>query len=886
MLRKRVAFWIRRRSDEDFAMEVESHLAMEVERLVQSGMTPVDAEHAARRAFGNTTTRREQFHEHHSASRWEWLMSDVKYGMRGLRRSPLFTAIAVVSLALGIGANITMFGVVDALLLSTPSAVQDAPRLRRVYTAVPDRNGEILHSRQHGYRTYAALRDNVGGFESIAAFAPRQISSGRGAEARAVNAVLVSPSFFSTLGVRPALGRFFAASEERDDGTHVAVLGHNTWRVSYAADSTVLGRTIDVAGTPYVIVGVAPRNFDGIDLNRADVWLPLGFATTFMNARAVTPQGTGYWLQIVAKLRPDASDAQVAREGTKMYRDSWRDAPMYEQTIGKAELLLGSVMAARGPIPDPNAKVSVWVAAVSILVLLIACANVANLLLLRGLARARETALRLSLGASRWRIVRQALVEGMLVAVGGAACAVALAQWSSRAVYAFLLPDAGARSVFEPQLLAITAVLAVVTGMLASLVPALVATRRNPGPLLGAGRVVGGAHRLFLQRALIGGQVALATILLVGAGLFVSSLRNVRAIDLGLDVPHLLYVQLDLRSQLKGADATKLANATYSAILDRVRRVPGVASATVSAGEPLTSGWGLSLILRGAPRPEIGSPVPLARAVGGDYFKTMGTALRRGRLFTAADHVYGAHVAIVDEAAAEHYWPGGDPLDPCVQLGDASFCTEIIGVVANTVQWEVTGASSFQVYVPIESVPTQAVTMMEVRTHGDPAASVSAIRQAITSVSPDLPWADIRSVSDRLGPQYRPWRLGASMFTAYGVLALFLAAVGLYGLLSYVVAQRSHEIGVRKALGAPSTNVLRMILRWGLGMSVVGVATGILVSVAAGRLVSSRLYGISARDPLVIAICGGSLLAMAALASLLPAIRATRIDPMEMLRGE
>jgi predicted permease len=879
--------WIRRRSDDDFAAEVESHIALEVERLVRGGMSEDDAHFAARRAFGNTTAARERFHQSQAGSGLESLAQDVRYGLRAMRHSPGFTSIAVASLAIGIGANTTMFGAIDTLLVRTPAHVKDADRIHRIYFEVPNENGGTATVSRQGYRTYLAFRDRVHGLEAVGAFYKKTVSSGRGTDARPIDAVLATPSMFTMLGTQPALGRFFDASEERDETDHVAVLGYDGWRTQYGGDPAALGRTIDVAGVPYVIIGVAPEGFTGVDLDRVDLWLPLGAAARFLSPRAVSPQGGGYWLEIVAKRRADAPPSRVASEVTTAYRDVWRDSPRFDESFGKSRAILGSVVAARGPAPSADAKVAVWVAAVSLLVLLIASANVANLLLLRGLARSREIALRLSLGATRRRLIRQSIVEGALLAAAGAVCAIVLARRSASAMQTFLLPDAPRASILQPRLLAFTAVVALGTGILASLVPAVVTARRDVGPLLG--RAAGARNRMVLQRVLIGGQVALATLLLVGAGLFVTSLKNVRAIDLGLDAEHLLYVNLDLGSAGQKADdagARLGATVIYQEMLERVRRVPGVANATLTAGEPLASGWAISLRRRGATPPAQGSRLPFARAVGGDYFETMGTALRRGRYFTATDHAPGAHVAIIDEETAKRYWPDGSALDPCVYLGSDQTCTQIVGVVANTVLWDITGEKGSIVYVPFESSPDHGVSMMEVRTTGDPTALVTPLRRALSSVSPNLPWIDIRLVSQRLDPQLRPWRLGASMFTTFALLALSLAAVGLYGLLSYVVAQRTHEIGVRKALGAPDGGVARMILRGALGMTLAGLAIGVVIALGAGSFVASQLYGVSPRDPAVILLCAGSLFVVAIAACLAPMLRATRVDPMVALRVE
>jgi predicted permease len=452
-------------------------------------------------------------------------------------------------------------------------------------------------------------------------------------------------------------------------------------------------------------------------------------------------------------------------------------------------------------------------------------------------------------------------------------------------MHTFLLPHALESRVLDLRLLAFTAVIALGTGFLASLVPAIVTARRNVAPLLGSGRAAGGPNRLRLQRMLIGAQVALATLLLVGAGLFVTSLRNVHALDLGIDAEHLLYVRLDAATRRKSRDGSAAVDGIYREMLGRARRIPGVRSASLTDGEPLASGFGITLERRGAPPIAEGTPVPFGRAVGSDYFETMGTRLVRGRLFTAADHRPGSHVAIVDEAVAKQEWPGGDALDPCASLSGGTECTQVVGVVANTVLWEMTGNKGSIVYIPMEG-SSHSASMMEVRTNGDPASLIPVLRQAILSVSPDLPWVDILPVSRRLDPQLRPWRLGASMFSAFGVLALCLAAVGLYGLLSYLVTQQSHEIGIRRALGAPASGIVGLVMRRALAMTVVGVAVGLVIALGAGRLIASRLYGVSPRDPAVMSVCAAVLVAVAIVACLAPARRATRIDPNDILRAE
>jgi predicted permease len=886
--------WFRLRSNDDFAAEVESHVAMETERLMRAGLSEEAARHAARRAFGNTTVSRERFREARTGASFESFMQDVRYGLRAMRRSPGFTLIAVASFAIGIGANTTMFGAVDTLLFRAPAHVVDADRIHRIYFQTPDQSGLGIAFPTTGYRTYVAIRDFAQGLESVGAVWARRVSSGRGEDARSLEGAAVTPNVFPMLGVRPALGRFFLETEARDDGEHVAVISYETWQSQFSGGRDALGKTIDVSGEPYTIVGVAPRGFTGVDMQRVDLWLPLGVARRLLDPGVMEPTRGGYWLDVIVKRRANVSAEQSAFEVTRAYRDAWKDDRRYEERYAKAQALLGSLVSSRGPGGNDAsrialAKVSLWVAVVSLLVLLIAAANVANLLLLRGLTRSREVALRLSLGATRGRIVRQWLVEGALLAAFGAACAIVLARWTAAAIHTFLIPQTEGRSIVEPRFLVFTSAIAIGAGLLASLVPALITARRNFAPLLGTGRPERGPRRVAIQRGLIGGQVALAMLLLVGAGLFVTSLRNVRAINLGIDAEHLLYVKLDAGSfrKLNTDPGVRSDNdAAYVRMLENVRRAPGVVAAAVTAGEPLTSGWGITLRRRIGDEIAPGMPVPMGRAVGLDYFKTMQTRLLRGRVFTAADHTPTARVAIIDEATAKRYFPDGNGLASCVHVDGSAECTEIVGVVENTVLWEVTGDRNNVVYVPLEQATQHPVSMMEVRTADDPITMIPAVRRAMLAAAPDLPWIDVRPLRERMAPQYRSWQLGASMFTAFGVVALCLAAVGLYGLLSYMVTQRSHEIGVRKALGAPSSGVVAMVLRGALGMTLTGVVIGMGIAVGAGRLVASQLYGISPRDPAVMLLCAGVLIAVTIVAGFAPARRATKVDPIIALRAE
>jgi predicted permease len=883
---RRIWQWLRPRSNDDFAHEVESHLAMETDRLIATGMSEKEARDRARRAFGNPTSVREQFHD----TRWpvlESLAQDVRYGLRGMRRNPGFTAVAVLSLAIGIGANTTMFGTLDSLLLRGPAHVVDADRIHRLYFVMPRPGEAEVPLPNQGYRTYAALREKAHSFESVAAFWPGKVTSGRGADARAIAFVAATANFLPMLGAHPMIGRFFADDEERDEKIHVAVLGADFWRSTYGADRNVLGKTIDVRGTPYTIIGVVPDGFTGVNLNHVDLWLPLGVSRTLLAPNVMERHTGSFWLQIVAKSRAGVSRAQLTSEATTAFRDEWRDSPRYKERYANARALIGPVQQGRGPTVDLASRVSIWIAAVSLLVLLLASANVANLLLLRSLSRAREVAVRVSLGASRGRLMQQWLVEGGLLATAAMACALIVARWSAASVHAFLLPDAPPASLLDPRLLAFTMAVGLGAGFVASLVPAVVTAHRDAGRMLGTGRSGGGPQRVGLQRFLIGSQVALAMVLLVGAGLFVTSFRQVRAIDLGIDVDHVLFVNVDFGSVRKlSTDSVASAdvNALSRQMLEQIRRVPGVTHASMSAG----SSFGIAsaaAIFRSGTEPMQGPPTIL-RPVSTDFFETMGTALVRGRWFIGDDHRANSHVAILDESAAKLYLPGGNGLENCVVVGRDQ-CARIVGVVKDAARWELLGEKGNVAYVPLESrEDAETVTTIEVRAAGDPVALIPAVRRAVQSVSPNLPWVDIHPVSQDLDPELRPRRMIASMFTTFGILALGLAAVGLYGLLAYAVAQRSHEIGVRKALGAADSGIVRLVLRGALGITLVGIAIGLVASLAASRVVASQLYGVSPRDPVILSISAVSLIAVSIIAAFAPVRRATRVDPVVTLRAD
>ncbi len=811
------------------------------------------------------------------------LLQDLRYAFRMLLKTPTLTVAAIVCLGLGIGANSAIFGIVDRLLFRPPAHVRDAAGIQRIYFAHSHPTFGNYTNSTTSFRVFHALEGPSSVFASVAAVWGADVSFGRGPEAQQVRAQLVSASYFPLLGVQPALGRFFGPDEDRLGGPTVAVLGYAFWHHQFADDSTVLGRDLDLGRGRYTVVGVAPDRFTGVGLEPVDVWLPIRPAgEALMGTPWLTEKGY-YWIQTIARLAPTTGPAQAEGEATLAYRRN--AAADGERADSNTRVLLGPIQQARGPAGSVDAKVATWVAAVAMIVLLIACANVANLLLARAVQRQREIAVRLALGAGRGRLARQLLTESALLAVAGGGAAVLVALWVGPLLRALLLPAVpDLRTAVDGRVLAFTAGLAALTGLLSGLAPAIQASRPDLAVALKAGAGEGRYQHSRTRTGLLIAQVALTLMLLAGAGLFVRSLRNVRAIDIGMEVDRLLVASMDLRS---ANYPRKEINALYDRMLERVRALPGVTDAAVTIGNPF--GWSFATDLKvpgldSLPRSPGGGPY--INYVSPDYFSTLGMTIKRGRGFTAEDRHGGAQVAVVGEAMARRFWPTADPIGRCLLIAERE-CSQVVGIVADAKRDAVIEEAQTQYYVPLAQWPDEnSVTAMYVRTAGSPDQMAAAVRREMQSAAPDLPFAQVQPLADVIAPQLRPWRMGSLMFSLFGALALALAAVGLYGVLAYSVTQRTHEIGVRIALGAERRNVLGLVIGHGLRVVGIGVLIGAVGAIAGGRALKALLYGVSPADPLVLAAVALVLLTVALAASWLPARRATKVDPMVALRYE
>jgi predicted permease len=804
------------------------------------------------------------------------MLQDLRYALRSFARSPALVAAAVICLALGIGANATVFGVVDTLLFRPPPHVQDPGRVTRLYIRRNLPPFGLATSSTTGYPLYTSIRDAASAFSALAAFTyAHGASLGRGADAKRVDLVLASASFFPLLGVRPALGRFFTADEDRPGGPAIVVLSFEFWRSAFGGDSTVVGRQLQLGRGSYTVIGVAPERFTGVDLQNVDVWAPIASATTEFMGPSYMNRGS-YFLEIIGRLSRGGA-ATAARQATLVLRAD----DVYSGRDSNAVVVLGPVQQARGPEMSQNAKVSIWLAAVAVIVLLIACANVANLLLARSLQRQREVAIRLALGAGRWRLTRQVLIESLVLAIAGGIAALFVTLWAGPLIRAFLLPDTPAfTEPLDARVLAFTAVMALLTGILTGAVPAWQLARHDLTPALKAGAGEGRYQRSRLRSALLEAQVALTVVLIVGAGLFTRSLRNVEGQNFGFDPTHTLLATIDLpAAEYSPAQINEL----HLQVLARLEALPGVEAAAATVAHLLGEVHGCWVSVPGQDSiPRLSTGGPYCQQVTPGYFAAIGTPVR-GRAFTAADRA--GSVAIVNETMARLLWPGKNAIGKCF-VADEKTCAEVIGVVPDARRFQAVEDASMTFYVPFSGDSNGYITALVVRVRGRPEDWITTVRSAIQETAPNLPFASVTPVADLLAPSIRPWRLGTAMFSGFALLALVLSAVGLYGVLAYIVTQRTHEMGVRVAMGAQRWDVQRLMVSHGVRVAAIGAALGALAGLVAGRVLSSLLYGVSPRDPLVLFAAVLVPVVVAAVASYLPARRASRVDPVVALRAE
>jgi len=811
------------------------------------------------------------------------LIHDLRYAVRTLARSPGFTLAAVVCLALGIGANSAMFGVVDALLLRPPSAVSDPGRLTRLFFTEHVRSGDATWDAT-SYPTYERLRDGVPGFAGVTAYFADSVAARQGADLAVIPSAMASGSYFGTLGVTASLGRLFGPADDVPGGPPVAVISYGYWQSRFGGAPDVVGRTLDLAGLPYTIVGVASRGFTGPDLTRADVWVPLAVASPRLFAPDALTSRDDIWLRVIARLRGGSDAAQVAAQATAVYR---RNGPPRAFDPAAGRVSLWPIQVDRGPQESHEAKVSVWLAAVAALVLLIACANVANLLLVRGTQRRREIAVRLALGAGRGRLARQLLTESFALAGLGALAGLLVAAWGAPLIRRLMLPpDVSGGGAIDPRVLAFTASVTLATALLSGVVPAWSFSRPDLARALKSGDREGSRQRSTLRSVLLVVQVALALVPVVGTGLFVRSLRNVLHINLGVDARQVLAVSFDFRGE--NVSRRALADAEWLA-LDRARAYPGIEHAAAAMGGSFGSwSFGARIVVPGRDTilPLL-SRSPYMNAVTPDYFATTGARLVRGRELSDGDATNGSGVAVIDQTMARLVWPGEEPIGKCFMYEADRRCVRVVGVMTDVHRWQVVEDPPPQFYVPLARGDSQLTpTVLYLRARAASPQLVTAVRRDLQQAMGEGVTVSVTPIARLVDVQLAPWRLAANACAAFGALALVLAAFGLYAVLAFAVAQRRQEMGVRLAMGARTVDLARLIVGQGMRTAAAGVFIGVAAALAAGRLVASLLYGVSPADPTTLTLASLAVVAVAALATWLPARRAARLDPVAALRSE
>jgi predicted permease len=823
----------------------------------------------------------------------ESLKQDLTYAIRGLRMKPGFTIAVVTTLGLGIGANAAMFGIVDRLLFRPPHLMKDPSTAHRVYLYQTFRGTERTCCGQ--FARYKDLQRWTTSFSSIAGYSQRDLAVGVGDAAREMHVGVVSSSFFGFFDAPPELGRYFTAAEDSTpEGAPVAVLSHSMWETQYGRHRDVLGSKIQIGSVLYTVIGVSPPGFVGLWADKPPAaFIPISSygAASAQSMKLRRSWWTTYswgWMSVMARRKPGVSIATANADLTQASQKSYQ-AQLEEQTrsspitVARPRGIVGSILSERGPNESKVAKVATWVGGVSVIVLLIACANVANLLLARALRRRREIALRLALGVSRGRLLSQLLTESLLLAIAGGAAGILIAHWGGAALRAGLLEKSEAAGGFrDPRTVLFAATAAIVVGLLTGLAPVLQAGRANLTADLKAGAREGSYHRSRARIGLLLLQGALSVVLLVGAGLFVRSLRNVRDIRLGYDVDPVLLIDLRMRGvKLDSVETIALRQR----LLQAAKTIPGVENASLSSSVPFWSTWSVGLYVAGIDTVGRLGQFDL-NAVSPEYFATLGTRILRGRGIGDQDLEHAPRAMVVSQAMGKALWPGKDPVGQCIRVNaDTMPCTYVVGVAENIKAQSLSADSGYYYYLPAAQFSPQSGGLF-VRTRGASTKVREAVRRRLQREMPGASYVVATPFGDIIGSQTRSWELGATMFVAFGALALALAAIGLYSVVAYNVAQRTHELGVRVALGAQGRDVVRLVVTDGLRLAGMGVAIGAVIAFAASKWVKPLLFNVSPTDPTVFTLVVVTLVAVAMAASWVPARRASRVDPNVALRAD
>jgi predicted permease len=918
----------RRQFDADIGEEVRLHLEMREQQQIKAGMTADEARYAALRRFGNPTLLAEKSH---TAWGWRWfeeLVQDAAYGLRLLRRNPSFTAVAVLTLALGIGANTAIFSLIDAVMLKM-LPVEKPEQLVLLNWVAPgwpymihsltgdsnrDKSGRST-STSFSYPIFEDIRAHAPAFSGVLAFADAgRVNVGVSGEAAVAQGQLVSGAFFSTLGVPASIGRTITPADDEQGASPVATISYNYWVTRFGRDPQILGKTVTVNSVTFTLVGVAAPEFFGVQPGASvDIWLPLrtqplvdpgwiGYANPGEVSRFTARDD--WWVLIMGRLRPGESEQQarasldviVQQESSGIQKPPAKPYPEEALDPPKVELTLagGGLDELRREFSEPLFILMCVVG----LVLLIACANVANLLLARAASRQKEIAVRLAVGGGRARLIRQLLVESGLLALVGGAVGVFLAFWASGVL--LKLMSSGREPVtlhVAPNLsvLGFTAAVSVLTGILFGLAPALRGTRLDLTPALkeGAARIVGSGaqssgRRQRLSKALVVVQIAMSLLLLIGAGLFVRSLTNLENENIGFDRRNILLFTMDATQA--GHNADRLST-FYEQLRKRIEGIPGVRSASFSRHGLINSGVSIiGFSLQGfPPKTARRDRTVHANFVGPEFFETFGIPLLLGRTIEEQDTATAPKIAVVNRAFAQEHFEGQNPIGHRFGFGDQKTSSDIVivGLVGDSRYGKLRDDPPGTVYVPYyQHMKEVEAVNFSVRTAGDPQNWISVVGRVVQGLDRNLPIFDVKTEIEEISQATLQERLFAQLSGFFGILALALAAIGLYGMISYAVSRRTSEIGIRIALGAERTKILQMVLREAMILATLGIAVGAPVAFILPRFIGTLLYGLKPNDALTILSATIALLFVGFLAAYLPARRAARIQPVIALRYE
>src|SRR5579872_2879494 len=881
-LARRLRMLFRREQfDHDMDDEMRVHLELREKEYTQNGFSPEEAHMAARKNFGNALAIREVSHDSWGWAWLEHLGQDLRFAFRMFATNPGFTAVAVLTLALGIGANTAIFSVVYGVLLQ-PLPYKDASRLVVLNETTP-KVGSVSVS----YPNFLDWRQQCHAFSQIAAVHDVGFNLAGVTQPENISGEAVSPNFFSMIGVKPFLGRDFEASEEKPGTAPVVLLSYELWQSHMGGDRNAIGRTITLDGRSFTIVGVLPPKFRSLD--KTDVMLPIGVWAT-NNSEVANERGERGDMVVIGRLAPHVTFAQARTEMEGIAARLAKEYPGTNDQFGVALKTIRDVF-----VGDARPAILVLFGAV-MFVLLIACANVANLFLVRGAARTKEIALRMAFGASRGRIIRQMLTESFVLSFCGGVLGLALAIAGIHGIARLIPMDmlSGASVNLNGAVLLFAAGIIVLAAFIFGLAPAMHSTKPDvQSELKEGGRTASAsAAQNKLRGALAIAEISLALILLVGAGLMMKSLYKLMSVDPGLRPDRVLNMEMDLRAQQYSKDPAILN--FWQQVLERVRALPGVENAAVGTVLPLTDNHSRAdITIEGMALPTPGNfPHPDYHEVSPGFISTLGVPLLRGRTFTEADKQGAPLVGMVNAKLAKQYWPNDDPIGKRFMFGHPDPTSKnppkwitVVGVVGDTKLYGLANPSRLEVYVSSLQYPDSGMRLV-VKSRTDPAALISAIRSAVASIDKDQPIFAISTMNQLVSDSVATRRITLVLLGLFSALALILAAIGIYGVISYSVAQRTHEIGIRMALGAQHKDVLRMILRQGVKIAVAGVAIGVIVSLGLTQLMSSLLFSVSAADPLTFAGVAILLVLVAMLACYIPARRALRVDPMVALRYE